>query len=69
MDALVRAWNLRRISSKVNFTSAAVNGSPSCHFTPSRRRKRYTAPPCSTCQLSARSGVGFPRSSRPSKPL
>jgi hypothetical protein len=40
IDALVRAWNFSRASSKVNFTSAEVKSRPSCHFTPERRVKR-----------------------------
>jgi len=31
--ALVRAWNFSNACSKVNFTSAEVKGTPSCHFT------------------------------------
>src|SRR5262245_51270569 len=69
IDALVRAWNLSRTSSKLNLTSAEVKGVPSCHVTPGWSRTRYTAPPCSTCQLSASSGSGLPRSSRPRSPF
>ena len=37
--AVLREWKLKRISSKVNFTSAAVKGSPSCHCTPAAKWK------------------------------
>jgi hypothetical protein len=37
--AFVRAWNLSRTSSKVNFTSAELNGCPSCQSTPCRSLK------------------------------
>src|SRR5256885_5643134 len=44
-------------SSKVHLTSAAVNGLPSCHFTPSRSAKVRVLPSSLQVHLVARSGV------------
>ncbi len=46
-----------RSSSKVHLTSAAVNGLPSCHFTPSRRAKVSVLPSSLQVHLVARSGT------------
>src|SRR5579859_3798772 len=66
---LVRAWYFRRTSSKVNFTSAELNGCPSCHLTPGCRWNVYVLPSDETSQLSARSGFGVSFSSRKISPL
>src|SRR6478752_5175023 len=43
--------------SQVHFTSALVNGLPSCHFTPSRSLKVSAVPSAFQVQLVARSGT------------
>src|ERR1700746_4154212 len=45
------------IRSQVHLTSAAVNGLPSCHLTPSRSLKVSSVPSSLHAQLSARSGT------------
>src|ERR671928_1346243 len=60
IEAEVREWYLSSALLNVNTTSSEVRAWPSCHLTPSRRVKRYTAPFCSTVQLAASSGVGLP---------
>ena len=65
---------------QLNFTSAPVNGFPSCHLTPRRslyvmvRPSRLMPPFAIVGTTDARSGISFPRSSsvvhlRPGRPL
>ncbi len=68
-EAAVREWNCSSISSKVNLTSAEVNGVPSCHVTPSRRSNRYSAPSSSTSHDSASSGTGSSSGVSSTRPL
>src|SRR6516225_3333317 len=48
---------LPAIRSQVHFTSALVNGLPSCHLTPSRRRKASSVLSSSHDHSVARSGT------------
>jgi hypothetical protein len=49
-------WYFARTSMNVNFTSAEVNGRPSCHLTPRRSRNVYIRPSALMSHDSARSG-------------
>ena len=54
-----REWCGRTMSSTENFTSAEVNGWPSCQRTPLRSLKVYVSPLGATVHDTARPGAGF----------